>query len=89
MRCLRQDPRGSPGRKSFGRGDGPRSSRPGEAALCRAARAVLDRVDGRSGPHDFATRTGMRGRRIGERTGVGIEEVEEAVIVEERLHPDP
>jgi len=70
--------------------DGPRSSRPGEAALCRQTRAVLDRVDWPCQVlTDFADTNMGCGRRIASGLEWAFEEVEEAIIVEDDCLPDP
>jgi len=70
--------------------DGPRSSRPGEAALCRQTRAVLDRVDWPCQVlTDFADTNMGCARRIASGLEWAFEEVEEAIIVEDDCLPDP
>ncbi len=70
--------------------DGPRSSRAGEAALCRQTREILDRVDW---PCEVLTNfadTNMGcGRRIAGGLDWAFEEVEEGIIVEDDCLPDP
>ncbi|HEX8161041.1 MAG TPA: hypothetical protein VF538_04170 [Pyrinomonadaceae bacterium] len=70
--------------------DGPRADRPGEREACRAARAVVERVD-----WDCEVLTnfsdvnlGCRGRVSSGITWV-FEQVEEAIILEDDCVPDP
>jgi len=70
--------------------DGPRPSRPGEAELCRATRAVLERVDWRC---EVQTRfseenLGCR-RRISSGLSWVFEQVEEAIVLEDDCLPEP
>ena len=70
--------------------DGPRADRPGEADLCRAARAVLSRVDW---PCEVLTNfsetnLGCR-RRVSSGLDWVFEEVEEAIVLEDDCLPHP
>lgn len=69
--------------------DGPRSSRPGEAALCRQTREVLDRVDWPCQVHTNFAETNMGcGRRVASGLDWAFEQVEEAIILEDDCLPD-
>jgi hypothetical protein len=70
--------------------DGPRPSRPGEAALCRQTRAVLDRVDWPCQVLTNFAETNMGcGRRVASGLDWAFEQVEEAIILEDDCLPDP
>ena len=70
--------------------DGPRDSRPGEAARCEQTRAIIKRVD-----WDCEVITNFADRNMGckLRVSSGIdwifEQVEEAIILEDDCLPDP
>jgi hypothetical protein len=70
--------------------DGPRPDRPGEAEACRAARAVVGRVDWPCEVlTDFAeTNMGCR-RRVASGITWVFEQVEEAIILEDDCVPHP
>jgi hypothetical protein len=64
--------------------DGPRTSRPGEAALCRDTRAVRDRVDWPCEVLTNFAETNMGcGRRIASGLDWAFAQVEEAIILED------
>lgn len=70
--------------------DGPRPDRPGEAEKCRATRAIIDRVDW---PCDVRTHfseanLGCR-RRVSSGLDWVFQEVEEAIILEDDILPEP
>jgi len=70
--------------------DGPRSSRPGEAALCRHTREILDRVDWPCEVlTNFADTNLGCGRRVASGLDWAFEQVEEAIILEDDCLPDP
>ena len=70
--------------------DGPRPDRPGEAALCEQTRALLQRVD-----WDCEVRTSFSDENLGckrrPETGIDwvLDEVEEAIILEDDCLPSP
>lgn len=70
--------------------DGPRADRPGEAELCRATRAVVERID-----WDCEVLTNFSDANLGCRRRVAggltwvFEQVEEAIILEDDCLPDP
>jgi hypothetical protein len=70
--------------------DGPRSNRPGEAALCRQTREVLERVDWPCEVLTNFAETNMGcGRRVASGLDWAFEQVEEAIILEDDCLPDP
>lgn len=70
--------------------DGPRDSRPGEAELCRQARAIIDRVDWEC---EVLTEFADRNMGCKLRVSSGIDwiftQVEEAIILEDDCLPNP
>jgi hypothetical protein len=70
--------------------DGPRDIRPGEAELCRQARAIIDRVDWEC---EVLTEFADRNKGCKLRVSSGIDwiftQVEEAIILEDDCLPDP
>src|SRR5215475_5932578 len=70
--------------------DGPRSSRPGEAALCQETRDVLGRVDWPCQVlTNFAESNMGCGRRVASGLDWAFEQVEEAILLEDDCLPDP
>jgi hypothetical protein len=76
-------------RRLFVVADGPRLGRPGESEQCTAARAVLDTID-----WDCALRTNLSsvhqgvGRRVSSGIGWILDQVEEAIFLEDDCLPD-
>ncbi len=69
--------------------DGPRPTRPGEAALCNETREVLDRVDWSCQVLSNFAETNMGcGRRVASGLDWAFEQVEEAIILEDDCLPD-
>src|SRR5690348_3813427 len=68
--------------------DGPRADRPGEAERCRAARAIVERVDWPCEVlTDFAAQNMGCKRRISSGLDWVFEQVEEAIILEDDCVP--
>jgi hypothetical protein len=70
--------------------DEPRANRPGEAALCRETRAVVDRVDWPCEVLTNFAETNMGpGRRIASGLDWAFAQVEEAILLEDDCLPGP
>lgn len=70
--------------------DGPRADRPGEAELCRATRAIIERVDWECDVRtDFSERNLGCGQRILSGLNWVFSQVEQAIILEDDCLPTP
>ncbi len=71
-------------------GDGPRQERPGEDALCAAARKVIERVDWNCEVRtNYAEKNMGCGRRVSSGIDWAFENVEEAIFLEDDCLPHP